>query len=350
LLLKQVLNAQRYGYAYARVCAMKSLLLPKSFILSLLRVNSIQEIIEMLERTHYRELLVKYSRKYRGYRLVEVATSQYFANLVKKIASFLHERDRYLYSVVLVKWHASNLKLLLNARMRKREWVDVEDMFMDIGTINKENAKVVVEGKEHDAFKAFISSFFVKEMLKFGLSPVYIEKIFINAEKKPEELVNIKTKIDKMQYAFMLREIENHEELSLLRDVLKKDIDVANLCLIGKFKAQNIDIKQEDFIAGGNLTQNRLFHLANMGMNEFLKEVANIFKITQPKDVLEMEIALKKIIAHARIKTFYRSPLSLGAIIIFPFLQEETIHNIRKIAVGKEFGVEKERIKEVLVL
>ncbi len=350
MLFKQVLNAQRYGYAYARVCAMKSLLLPKSFILSLLRVNSVQEIIEMLERTHYREVLVKYSRKYRGYRLVEVATSQYFAHLIKKIASFLHETDKYLYSVVLVKWHASNLKLLLNARMRKRKWDEVEDLFMDIGTIEKENAKVVVEGKEHEAFKAFVSSFFVKEMLKMGLSPVYIEKIFIKAEKKPEELVNIKTKIDKLQYAFMLKEIENHEELSLLRDVLKKDIDAANLCLIAKLKAQNVDIKQEEFIAGGNLKQNQLLRLADMEMEEFLKEVARLFKITQPKDVLEMEIALKRAIAHARIKSFYRSPLSLSAIILFPFLQEETIHNIRKIAVGKEFGVDKEKIKEVLVL
>ncbi len=348
--MEVVLNARRYGYAYARVCAMKSLLLKRGFILSLLRVRSVSEIVEMLERTQYRDVLVEYNKKYHGSKLIEVATTQYLAHVIKKISTFLSGKDRYLYHISLVKWHITNLKVLLDARMRGLKWGEVEDLFMDIGTLPKEKAQEIVEGNTPSAFKAFSSAPIVREIFKLRLSPVYTEKAFMKAEENPDELLKVKEKLDRFQYLLLLREVEKHKELEMLKKVVRKEVNAVNVRIIAKAKTHGKELKAQDFLPGGDVKVSDLLALAQLAPEDFLRRISAIFDIPQPQDYLAMDIALEKYLAKIKRKALHRAPLTLSAIIMFPYLQEEVIHNLRKIAIGKEFNVPPERIKEVLII
>ena len=60
----------KYGYSNARVKGMKGLLFKRDFLDELIKVGSVDSMIELLQRTHYKEELVALSVRYSGSELV----------------------------------------------------------------------------------------------------------------------------------------------------------------------------------------------------------------------------------------------------------------------------------------
>ncbi len=345
-----VLNAFKYGYAHARVCSMKSLLLPKQFILNLTKVNTVDEVIELLERTHYRDMLLSYSQKYSGSMLVQVATLQYFSNIITKIKRMIPLDEKEVYYLVMIRWHVANVKMLLNARMKKRKWDEVKDFYLPIATMEQDLAKQIVEEEGHKAFKAFSSSWFGRLFFKHRFSPSTVESIFINAEKKPEVLADLKVLLDKFQYSICKHELFQRPDLKKFITVLRKEIDIVNITTIGKMKWHGLKVDESKLLPYGMLSDKELSTLIRDDMDEFIDHVSSIFHVKSEKDLMLLEVELRRYLAIERLRAFYHAPLSLSSVISFPFLQEELVHNLRKIAVAKEFNVESDRIRRVLVL
>ena len=74
-------RAQRYGYSNARVKAMKGLLLKSSILDEMIRVGTVEAMVELLQRTGYKNDLAG-TVSYGGSSLIESGASKNFSSLL----------------------------------------------------------------------------------------------------------------------------------------------------------------------------------------------------------------------------------------------------------------------------
>ena len=106
-------------------------------------------------------------------------------------------------------------------------------------------------------------------------------------------------------------------------------------------------------LLGGTLSQSHVNqYLEVKDFSSALPLLKNTFKfisIDHITSLVDLEIELEKALAREKVAAFHRSILSIGVILGFLLLKEEEIHNVRKIAKGKEFAIPFDEIKKTLV-
>ncbi len=349
-----VSRAAKYGYSNARVSAMKSLLLKKEFLSELARVRSVDAVIEQLERTYYKDDLVKLSIHYHGSELVQIASAFHFAEVVNKLERITPDSDRKAFNVMLTKWDIVNAKTILNARRIGRKYEDVAPFLIPIGSFSEQEVKGLLEGGGESVFLKFAKTHLGKRITSSRVvSSTELEKMFINLGA--EEATRIEAVLDAFYYSlYSTTERLSSPELAPIARVFRKEIDLRNLSIIARLKHHGITDEKEIskyFIKGG-VRKFPAFApvLAAKGDEETLKAASKMFGLKSvPQTLSDFEIMLNGTLAQARLDAFYRSVLSVGTILGFLFLKEEEINNIRKIAVGKEFGLPDEKITGTLV-
>lgn len=351
----QISKGAKYGYSNARVHAMKGLLLKKEFLKELARVRSVDAVVEMLERTYYKDNLVKLSMHYRGSDLVQIATAFHFAEIVGKLERIAPEADRKALYAFLTKWDIINAKSILNARRIGKKYSEVAPFLIPIGSFTESEIKGLLEGGG-DVFLKFAKTHLGRRIISSKLVwSTEIEKLFIGGMGSAE-MAKFEALLDSFYYSLFSRpERFADSELAPMLKIFRKEIDMKNMSIIARLKRHGITAPAElqKYFIGGGLKQFSAFMpvIEVKKEEEMLKIAAKQFELKNvPSSQVEFETMLNNKLASAKTGAFYRSVLSLGTILGFLFLKEEEINNLRKIAVGKEFGIPDAKIVEMLVV
>lgn len=349
--MRFMLRETKYGYSNARVRAMYALLLSNQFILDLAKLGTIEEVIEQLERTYYKEELVEESRSKHGSDIVQFAASRHFIKTVNKIRKLTPSEDLPAFESFLLKWRINNAKILLNAWAMSKPVDEVLPFLIPTETFSEEKVRELLESKGVQFFKELSKTPFGKEMFASGLvSPSKMEELFLNAEKDKSKIIEVETMLDKYYYDSMVARVKKEKELHPLLPLIREEIDFKNAMIIGRLKAHGIS---DPAVIRRNLIQNSSVKwdvvLENKSMEQFFKLIAKQFNLKEVDSLPQLEMEFEKKLVSDRLKLFLRSILSLTTIISFLFLKENEINNLRKIAVGKEFNLSSEKIIQMLV-
>lgn len=348
-------RASKYGYSYARVSSMKSLLLKKELLQELARMRTVDAIVEMLERTYYKDNLTKLSISRHGSELVQVAIARHFAQIAEKLMRITPKSDKQILDIMLIKWDIINAKIILQARFLGKKYEDMALFLIPIGSFSDENeAKSLFEGKGEALFLKFVKTKLGKQIIDSGVvSSTELEKIFLNMDSAA--ILKLKTILDLFYYSLYEKSgIFSFHDLEPIGKIFAMEIDLKNASIIIRFKQHNINdpkVIEKYLIKGGRKKLNSFAPMINAAsVQESLKIAAKMFNLKNvPGDVIELEKALNNTLAAAKLKVFYRSMLSVGTILGFLFLKEEEINNIRKIVIGKEYNIPDQQIEEMLV-
>lgn len=349
-----VVRASIYGYSNARVSSMKGLLLKKEMLLEMARMRSVDAVVEMLERTYYKDNLTKFSMRHHGSELVQVAGLKHFAQVAEKLRRITPSSDREAFEIMLMKWAIVNAKIVLHARYAGRKYEDVAPFLMPLGLLDQEDAKALFEGRGEALFMKFVRTRLGKQIVESGaVSSTEIEKLFLNMGSA--ELIRLETLLDTFYYSLYAgNPAFARKDLEPIAKIFAKEIDLKNASIIARLKQHGIgDAKtMEKYLIPGGQKKPGAFDamISAQGAPEALKLAAKMFGLRSvPADAVELEAMLGRSLAQAKLDAFYRSELSVGVIFGFLFLKEEEINNIRKIAVGKEFGTPEKEIEGMLV-
>ncbi|VVB98243.1 V-type ATP synthase subunit C [uncultured archaeon] len=349
-----VLKATKYGYSNARVRVMKSLLLKKDFLGELTRVRSVDAVVDMLEKTHYKDNLVKLSMHYHGSDLVQVATALHFAEVAEKLGRITPDGDRKIFNLILTKWDITNAKSILNARRVGKKYAEVAPFIIPIGSFTETDVKSLLEGSGEGVFLKFAKTPLGRRLLSgMAVSSTELEKLFMSFSSA--DIVKIEAVLDSFYYSLAGAITKTGaKDLGQMARISKKEIDLKNATIITRLKQHGIADRaaiEKYLIRGGSRQFSEYVQLIDAkSTEETLKAAARLFELKEsPQTPAGLETMLNKKLAAMRLGAFYRSVLSVGTILGFLFLQEEEINNLRKIAVGKEFGMDDEKIREMLV-
>jgi V/A-type H+-transporting ATPase subunit C len=352
----------KYGYSNARVKAMKGLLLKSGFYEELIKVGSIEAMVELLQRTGYKGDLSAASVDYSGSELIEMAASRNFAHEVQKLLRITPKEDRLAVRGLLVKWDLMNLKTMMHARTLGRSYDEVKPYLFPVGGLSEDDFRRIMKAEEKEIFREVRRTELGQQML--SSSTAHFSKRmwdkFRSALRSVNMFLQMETIIDAYTYLLMEQGLAKTggKEIEHIRRILKKEIDAKNIMIIERLKKHGTDPNRirESLIRGGTLRESTISRLIEAKDLPALLSIIKAkflhldIKDTGSLSLTGLEIALEKSLAIQKSAAFYRAVLSVGVIVGFVLLKEAEINNLRKIAKGKEFNTQEEDVRSMLVV
>ncbi|MBI2079421.1 V-type ATPase subunit [Candidatus Micrarchaeota archaeon] len=349
-------RALKYGYSNARVKAMKGLILKPSTLEEMVKVATIDAMIELLQRTNYKDDFTSLSISYKGSDLVELALTAHFAKIIRSTLKFIPKSDKLYLQALLKRVDLLNLKTLINAKRTGKQFKDIRPYLIPAGSLSEveleriANSENIVQELRRTALGHEIFELSTKLFTRQALES------FKQAVKSSDTIFQIQTLLDLYLYSYLNYALASSKpDILVFRKLFRNEIDIKNIVIIERLKGRGIDKSSINtyLIKGGRLPESTLQRLIDTDDLDKTVEIINsklpIKLLQAPKTTVELEISLERALAAQKLRIFYRSTLSVGTILGFLLLKEEELNNIRKIAKGKEYGLSETKIRETLI-
>ena len=353
-------RALKYGFSNARAKAMKGLLLKPAFLDEMIKVSTIDAMVELLQRTDYRDDLLAASIDHSGSGLIELAGGLNFMRMAMKLQRITPREDVPAVKALLRKWDLMNLKTIVNARSLNKPYKDIRPYLFPVGDLTEADFERIANADKDQIFNEIKRTSLGAEMLSVSTATFSKQmwEAFRNALKNMNMFMQLETILDAYTYLFMHKALSqvHGKDVYRIRRLLGKEIDAKNILIIERLKSYGYTREKMGnyLIRGGTLSPGFIRSL--MEAKDISAAVAlarSKFRSLQLKEgavgLSDLEIAMEKAIAAEKSGAFYRSMLSIGVILGIMLLKEEELNNLRKIAKGKEFGLPEREIKEMLV-
>ncbi len=105
-----------FGYANARIRAMKSYLLGKPFFEKIIGMDSINSILNELLNTPYKREINEILEKEISIADIDLALDKNLSRTYLKISSFVAGEPKELLNIILGRWDVHNIKTLLRGK------------------------------------------------------------------------------------------------------------------------------------------------------------------------------------------------------------------------------------------
>jgi len=343
-----------HAYACARVKARKSFLLSKDAYSRML-VMDIHELGRFLGETQYKDEMAQYGSRHSGANLVEVAVTRNLAATYSDILSFTTGHLREMVGNYLRRWDTFNVKTILRGKTSKARPDEILDTLVPAGAFSEEYLRTLVEAEGVHEIMEDLS-----KQASLRITPE-LQREVVDAGK----LAPFEDHLDRMLYYDLLDVIEptsNPERL--LRDFVRREVDVTNLKVLLKLKAEHIpDERIQRYMIPGGLefgidklrsmaqgegTDAVVAELEKSSLFEDIKPALEHYKADQR--LSELTIALDKALIGTSEKFANFYPLSVLPIVNYMIRKKVEVDNIRIIARGKESGLSNKVIEELLVV
>ncbi|GEM_PF-587605 len=353
-----------YGYSNARVRAMHAAFVGKELLREMLAARSVNEGIELLERTAYKEDIVPLSLKYKGEELVELALAANFAKFAQKLKKSTPKPGKKAVEAMLSRWDVRNIKTVMLGRKLGKKFEDISALLVPAGSLAPDELAQMAGAKDGlELFSCIRGSSFGRRMFEAPIpnAPALsgMRKAMLSQDEKTTELIS--TLLD--GYYFHLTKdavVPSDFDSMAVRRMLASEADGKNLSTVLRLRnsgagAQAVRgmlvpggfVKVQEFASmlDGGQFDARLAHVA--GVLGIRKEIADY---QAAKSISALEMALEKKAALESLHAMRRLQMGLGTIVGALLLKEQEISNIRKIIRGKALGLPHERIEQMLVI
>ncbi len=347
-------NKGNYAYACTRVKAKKRFLLSKDTYSKLL-VMDVHEIGRFLGETQYGEEMTKYTSRYSGANLVEVSVTRNLATTYSNILSFTTGHLREMVGDYLRRWDMFNVKTVLRGKTTNVVDEEILDTLVPAGAFSESYLRsLVAMGSVQEIMDALVQE------PSLAITPELAREVVDS-----KRLAKLEDYLDMNFYYDLLKVAKATDRAdALFRDFIRHEVDVTNLKLLLKLKAERIpeDRIAKYLIPGGmEFTMDRLRLMVQsegmaamveaiekFSMHEEMKPAIERFKSGQK--LSDITIALDKALIGRSEKFAHFYPLSVLPIINYMIRKKVEVDNIRIIARGKQSGLSTKVMEELLVV
>lgn len=338
----------KFGYANARVKAMKQSLLQKRELDAIAETSSLPEIYALLERTPYRQDIVDASLKESPLPdQIELACTRNFSRALKKVLKVIPEDARPVIMGLFERYEIENIKLIISGKQSGLDKERISAMVVETGFLPR------------GVLARMIAAHSVKEAIS-ALEGTPYHAAISAATKKEFTLEKALAAIDSHYYGKISAIAEKFlGEETLILGMMKAQVDAKNISVVLRAKKENLPEKQiiGMILATGNITKEKIKSAISAKTVEEAAKILDagfglsnaIEQYRKGGSLISIEIAVEKGMARKGLHVLRRGVLSVSAIAGFLLVKEEEVNNIRKIVRAKEFGIAPEKLKEMLV-
>lgn len=353
----------RYGFINAKLRAGIEKLFSKQFFLSLFNADDIEQLIEMLRDTSYREAVEIYNStgKLEDFERRVYSEGIY---LLKSIVKHVPDDAAQVMKALLMKYEIENIKyairnLLYSSRSGKdfdKGYLAGAGIYIDEEMVHRVNWRELIQSETFD------------ELMRHIKGSPYFEVISAQVVEFPEKnAFDIEVALDKYYYTNLLSAIRMLEGVD--REIagkiigIKIDVEnIRNLIRIKRYYQNKISEPERFFIHGGGRINDKLFK-SSAGSEFFPGPLAedkhtslyfagtekNIDISRTTTTTLEfLEIALKKIFMEESRKPLLGYPFTIGVVLAFVFLKLDEIENLLAVVYTKVYSMDVDRVRAIL--
>lgn len=345
-----VFRSLAFGYANARVKAMRQNLFTGRELGAMADAKSMEEIYSILEKTQYKQDIPGAAPGRSVSDIIELALTKNFSRTLAKINKVSPDFVKKRVAGFFERYDANNAKIIILGKHLGQAPEEIRQYIVEGGAISKGAIERAINAKSlKEAAYEFAGT-------DYG-SP--ISKGYVEYEKT-RQISAILQEIDSTYFS-RLPELakQSFGDARILLKILKTQIDAKNISNILRSKR---DLLGEEktlklIIDGGNIAKDRLGRAAGAkSVEEAAKVFENNFDFRKAIEdyrktgsIIPFELAMEKAISAKSLSLLRTSVLSIGAIIGFVLLKEEEISNVRKIVRAKEFNLPAGKLQEIMV-
>ncbi|OPX66216.1 MAG: V-type ATP synthase subunit C [Methanoregulaceae archaeon PtaB.Bin056] len=346
-----------YAYVNARIKAMKSRLLDRSFLEQLINKPDIDSLIAELEKTTYREELDKAGVLYSGIHRIEVAIRKDLVKTFRTVLNLIRggETESYL-TLILNRWDVQNIKTILRGKKIQENPSEILDCLIPAGELDEAALTELV--KQPDV-KAVIDL-----LATWGI--IYSRPLTLNFREFSEtgDLLVLEYALDTFYYQDALSRLKSGEsdDARILKNILVTEIDINNIKTVLRSIRDRIDIEEAKryFVKGSpDFDMERLTSIMKAGtIDGALKHLEHTpyqFITTIPQEYIvaekisAFEKELERYLVKKAVSLFIGDPLSIAIPIAYIWAKYTEVTNIRVIARCKIIEVPEKELREALI-
>ncbi|MFN3910073.1 MAG: V-type ATPase subunit [Candidatus Anstonellaceae archaeon] len=352
-----------YGYANARAHAMFSKLITSQQIAELIRMPSVDTIIETLNRTEYRQEILDLSLSYKGEQLIDFALSNNFAKFCNKIYQFTPKKDKKIIFALLSKWDSHNLKLIISAKRHNYTWNQIRPHIVLAGSLQLKELEELFTSQNSEEFysKLKITEFgkgFLSSKVPFITQPLKQAFKVMDSDLFIFDMMLLS--LDFYQFIILQQVIEQAKKEKQLSAFLSSFADEKNLQIVLRLAKEDLDLNQirQYLLPSGNIPISRwLKAIAKKDTFAILSSFLGLLPVglaieeyKKSKNLSDIEKLISVEFAKKRLKVFRGANLSLAVLVAALFFKEQEVDNIRKILRAKQYGFAESEVEQLIVL
>jgi V/A-type H+/Na+-transporting ATPase subunit C len=336
-------------YTFARISAMKSLLLKSEDYDRILKMSS-SEIMKHLQEGVYGEEINKLSIKYSGIKLAENTLNRHLERVFNKLKIISDPSIEYLMIQYLKRYDFWNIKTLLRAKITKVPSQDLKDLILPVGSLKYDNLKQLYEKES------------VREIIE---SCGLINKTeFDDAIQRYEDTKDLSEVENLLDYHYYLDSVEFAKQIPLQGKLFKEffmyEFDIYNIELFLKkifFNLEEKDIENYVIYEGKDLSKKVITSLLHC---KKLSQLLNILSKTKYREILpeisesdpllRYEIILERFLLQKSILLYHQNPLTVDLVLGFMFAKEIEVRNLRVIIKSKSLEYTEDYVKNLIVI
>lgn len=346
-----------YAYVNARIRAMKSRLLDRSFLEHLINKPDIDSITADLEKTSYREELERAGVQFSGITRIEVALRRDLIRAYRAILGYIRGGEtENLLTLILQRWDVQNIKTILRGKKIQAPATEIFDCLIPAGELGESALTELV--KQPDV-KAVIDL-----LATWGVS--YARPLTRNFKEFSEtrDMLVLEYAIDTFYFENALSTLKSRdtEDNRIIRDMLITEIDVNNLRTVLRVIRDRMDRDEAKrfFMKGSpELDIETLYSMLKAGTIEgalkhldqtsyrFLSQIPQEYVAAEKISAFEKE--LDKHLVKKGISQFLGDPLSIAIPLGYIWAKYAEVTNIRIIARCKLAAVPEKELREALI-
>ncbi|HWP57648.1 MAG TPA: V-type ATPase subunit [Candidatus Acidoferrales bacterium] len=351
-----------YGYANARIRALKSVLLSGEDYDRLIAATSADALIEALLRTAYKPDVEAALVRYHGVRCLTDAVRRNVTRTVGSLRRFFDARARELIELLLARWDLFNVIAILRGQSRGVATDEILSVLVPAGMLTEAELCELAKQPTMQATGEL--------MLTWRLP--FAGAVAEALRSSGGELAHVERRLHQIRFREAFSRLRSEPNDGMVREMLVAEVDGLNLSLLVRLRPlrshamaglvrSGADDVQAMLIAGGSLPLHLLLEIATTtdvdamvgrlaGTPYGLALRQGLDDYEQRGEVAAFERALEKFLVRKGIHMFRRDPLTIAMAIGYLWAKTTEVANLRLIAQGKELGWQSDAIRNELTL
>lgn len=353
-----------FDYANARLRAMKARLLDRQAIEGLAGAGDLQNLINVLIDTPYQHALESALVRAAGREAVMTALREDLVQTLNKVKDFFSGRTREFVDLALRSYDVHNVKAILRGLDKGVPGDEIARALLPVGQLRP---AILDELANADSPRDAIDRMGTMRL------PLAQPLLDLRAERPGAEVFEMEVALEKWHHEDARRRLKKApREFKHLVEAMQMEADITNILTAlrlaiapdGREMAGQIMNGQGVnglMVPPGNLSFDRLVSAADQ---EDLEPAVELLARAPYEEALqtgferfertarlsEIENELMRFRLSWRSKMVLKDPLGVGVLLAYLALKINEVHNIRKIALGLDAGMQAEAILESLVM
>lgn len=333
-----------YPYVTARIRSLKTHLLPPEEYPKLI-ARDVHEIARRLEEGRYKEEINDLASEFGGAQLIERATQKQMGDEFRRILAWCRGEPKRLLGAYFGRFVVANLKTLLRGVHTGASRDEIETALIPAGLLKPGAWEASVAAED-------------PETLRENLPRTGYTRLLQGMEG--ERLPRIEDALDRAYYDELLSAIDpSKASTRAFLEFLRREVDIVNLKLI--LRSKHADVEPGALVPRGDrITKDHASRiqaaewdevpdiLDEAGFGEALRPALRTYIETRDLNVLTT--GLEHVHLKAADEFGFRHPLSIIPIIEYVLRKQIEVNRLRMIAFGKQTGMSRDEIEELIGL